>query len=43
LIAKYVIGPRSNILFGYSHFWRADKIISPHDADFAYSQWEVNF
>lgn len=43
LIAKYVIGPRSNILFGYSHFWRGDKILAPKDADFAYSQWEVNF
>ena len=43
LIGKYVIGPRSNILFGYSHFWRGDKILAPKDADFAYSQWEVNF
>ena len=43
LIAKYTIGPRSNILFGYSHFWRGDKILAPQDADFAYSQWEVNF
>ena len=43
LIAKYVISPRSNILFGYSHFWRGDKILAPKDADFAYSQWEVNF
>jgi hypothetical protein len=43
LIAKYVIGPRSNILFGYSHLWRGDKILAPQDADFAYSQLEVNF
>ena len=43
LIAKYTIGPRSNILFGYSHFWRGDKILGPTDADFTYVQWELNF
>lgn len=43
LIAKYAIGPRSNILFGYSHFWRGDKILGPTDADFTYVQWELNF
>jgi hypothetical protein len=40
---KYLIGPRSNVLFGYSHFWRGSKILAPHDADFIYSQWELNF
>lgn len=43
LIAKYTFGPRSNILVGYSHFWRGDKILGPTDADFTYVQWELNF
>lgn len=43
LLAKYKIGPRSNVLFGYSHFWRGDKILAPKDADFFYTQWEMNF
>jgi hypothetical protein len=41
--ARYCIGPRSNVLFGYSHFWRGDKILAPEDADFFYTQWETNF
>jgi Alginate export len=43
LTARYWFGPRSNILFGYSHFWRGDKILAPQDADFFYTQWELNF
>jgi len=43
LLAKYKIGPRSNVLFGYSHFWRGNKILAPKDADFFYTQWEMNF
>ncbi len=43
LIAKKTISPRSNVLFGYSHFWRGDKILAPRDADFVYAQWELNF
>jgi len=43
LIAKYLIGPRSNVLVGYSHFWRGNKILAPQDADFTYVQWEMNF
>lgn len=43
IIAKRNLGPRSNILFGYSHFWRGDKILAPKDADFTYIQWELNF
>ena len=43
LIAKYTFGPRSNVLFGYSHFWRGDKILATEDADFFYTQWEMNF
>lgn len=43
LLAKYKYSPRTNILFGYSHFWRGDKILAPKDADFFYTQWEMNF
>ncbi len=43
IIAKYQIGPRSNVLFGWSHFWRGNKILAPTDADFFYTQWELNF
>jgi alginate export protein len=43
LILKYGIGPRSNILFGWSHFWRGNKITGPKDADFFYTQWTQNF
>ncbi len=43
IIAKYTFGPRSNILFGWSHFWRGSKILAPTDADFFYTQWELNF
>ncbi len=40
---KYAFGPRSNILFGWSHFWGGNKILAPQDADFFYTQWELNF
>lgn len=46
VIIKYLYGPRSNILFGYSHFWAGNKITPPGgavDADFFYCQWELNF
>lgn len=43
LIGTYAIGPRSNVLLGYSHFWRGNKILAPADADFTYVQWELNF
>ena len=42
-IVKYGIGPRSNILLGWSRFFRGDKINGPQDASFLYSQWTVNF
>lgn len=42
-IAKYQISPRSNILFGWSHLWRGAKIIGTEDANFFYTQWELNF
>ena len=43
LLSKYKVGPRTNVLIGYSHFWRGDKILAPRDADFFYTQWEMNF
>jgi len=43
LILSYRIGPRSNVLLGYSHFWRGNKITAPNDADFIYGEWGVNF
>ena len=46
IIAQYTFGPRSNILFGWSHFWAGNKITPPGgaaDADFFYTQWELNF
>lgn len=43
LIGTYAISARSNVLLGYSHFWRGNKILAPADADFTYVQWELNF
>jgi len=43
IILKYSLGPRSNALLGYSHFWRGNKITGPQDADFVYVQWTTNF
>jgi len=43
VLLKYGIGPRSNLVLGWSHFWRGTKITENHDADFIYSQWELNF
>lgn len=43
LIAKYQVDPRSNVIVGWSHFWRGNKILAPNDADFFYTQWELNF
>jgi hypothetical protein len=43
VLATYNICPRSSIGFGWSHFWRGDKIIGDSDADFLYSEWVVNF
>lgn len=43
VLLTYTIGPRSNIAYGWSHFWRGDKIIGTNDADFLYCQWELNF
>jgi len=43
IIARYTINPRSNILFGYSRFWRGSKISAPQDADFFYTQFQMDF
>ncbi len=45
IIAKRTLGPRSNILFGYSNVWAGSKVINPIDSDanFFYCQWELNF
>ena len=49
LVANWTFGPRSSILFGYSHFW-AGSFYSTHpgnipdeDADFFYTQFTLNF
>jgi hypothetical protein len=43
VLLTYSLCPRSSIGLGWSHFWRGDKIAAPEDADFIYTQWEVNF
>ncbi len=43
ILAKRTLSARSNLVLGYSHFWRGNKILAPEDADFVYTQWEVNF
>lgn len=43
MILKYTICPRSNVLFGWSHFWRGAKIIGTEDSDFLYGQYTLNF
>ncbi|TWT75855.1 hypothetical protein Pla123a_26380 [Posidoniimonas polymericola] len=43
LIAKYQLDPRSNILFGYSNLWRGSKIIGTDNANFFYTQLELDF
>jgi hypothetical protein len=43
MTAKYALSPRSYLLVGYSHLWRGSKIIGTNDADFFYTQWELNF
>ncbi|MGI9455139.1 MAG: alginate export family protein [Aeoliella sp.] len=46
VIVKYTFDPRSNLLVGYSRFWAGNKITpvgGAVDADFFYTQWELNF
>ena len=42
-LLKYSICPRSNVVFGWSHFWRGKKIFGTTDADFVYGQYTLNF
>jgi hypothetical protein len=43
LLAKLQLTPRSGLLFGWSHFWRGNKITNPEDAEFFYTQFHLNF
>ena len=48
LVLSVGISPRSNVLFGYSHFWAGDYFNTPglptnEDANFFYSQYTLNF
>lgn len=43
LTANYKINARNDLLIGYSHFWKGNKITNTNDADFVYAQWMVNF
>ncbi len=48
LTIAYNMGPRTNLLFGYSHFFSGDYYDTPGlphsgDADFFYTQFHVNF
>jgi hypothetical protein len=46
---QYNFGPRSNVLFGYSHFWSGDYVRNTTapgiglDVDFFYTQYTVQF
>ncbi|MCA9236256.1 MAG: alginate export family protein [Planctomycetales bacterium] len=43
VVAQFGLSPSSNILFGWSHLWRGNKILAPNDADFFYTQYTLNF
>lgn len=43
ILLSHQIGPRSNIVLGYSRFFRGNKILTDTDADFGYAQWTLNF
>jgi hypothetical protein len=44
VLLTYAICPRSQIVFGWSHLWRGDKILaSTNDADFLYTEYTVDF
>lgn len=42
-LATYKVGPRTNVVAGYSHLWRGAKIIGDTDADFFYLQAQTDF
>ena len=43
ILAKWQMTPRSDLVVGWSHFWKGSKIDNPGDADFAYSQLQIHF
>lgn len=43
VLLSHNIGPRSNLVLGYSRFFRGNKILTDTDADFGYAQWTLNF
>lgn len=43
LLATYKINARRDVVAGYSHFWRGDKILGNTDADFFYLQLSTRF
>ncbi|MEM7560553.1 MAG: alginate export family protein [Planctomycetota bacterium] len=43
ILGIWSLGPRSQLLAGYSRFWIGNKILETTDADFAYVQYQVNF
>ncbi|QDU97213.1 alginate export family protein [Lignipirellula cremea] len=43
IIVQYNLNARANMLFGYSHFWAGNKIQAPEDADFFYTQLQIDF
>ena len=53
LLGTYKIGPRSDLVLGYSHFFAGDYYstsvtsanapLFSRDADFFYTQWHINF
>ena len=43
VLLSYNMSARSNLVLGYSRFWRGNKILETTDADFGYAQWTVNF
>jgi len=43
VILSYQICEKSDILFGWSHFWAGEKIVDGRDADFFYTQWQYHF
>ena len=43
LLVNMKVDDRSSVLFGYSYFWRGDKILNSSDAEFFYMHYLLNF
>ncbi|MCA9188085.1 MAG: alginate export family protein [Planctomycetales bacterium] len=43
ILATINLNARTEVWIGWSHLWRGDKIVGTNDADFFYSQWQLNF